>query len=128
MASFVVEGGHRLQGTITPQGAKNEALQVICAVVLTPENVVIENIPQILDVLNLIALLEKMGVEVERLSEHAFRFKAEKLNRDYIESDAFLQACAKLRGSVMLIGPLTARLGRSEIGRASCRERVLRLV
>ena len=113
MASFVVEGGHRLQGTITPQGAKNEALQVICAVVLTPENVVIENIPQILDVLNLIALLEKMGVEVERLSEHAFRFKAEKLNRDYIESDAFLQACAKLRGSVMLIGPLTARLGRS---------------
>ena len=113
MASVVVEGGHRLKGSITPEGAKNEALQVIWAGVLTTESVIIENIPQILDVLNLIALLEKMGVEVERLTDHTFSFKAEKLNRTYIESDAFLKECSKLRGSVMLIGPLTARLGRS---------------
>ena len=111
MASFIIEGGHKLHGAITPQGAKNEALQVICATVLTDEEVVIDNIPDILDVNNLIQLLRDMGVDVERLDKGKYRFCARTLNEQFLDSDLFLQRCAKLRGSVMLIGPLMARLG-----------------
>ncbi len=113
MAKFRVEGGYRLSGEIVPQGAKNEALQVICAVVLSPERVVIENIPDILDVNNLISLLKDMGVQVERLNATDYAFTAKELDEKFIESDEFLLRCAKLRGSVMLIGPLLARLGHS---------------
>ena len=111
MSSFIIEGGHTLHGAITPQGAKNEALQVICATVLTDEPVEIENIPDILDVNNLIQLLRDMGVSVEQLDKGHFRFCARSLDTAFLESDTFLAKCAKLRGSVMLIGPLTARLG-----------------
>ena len=111
MASFIIEGGHKLHGAITPQGAKNEALQVICATVLTDEEVVIDNIPDILDVNNLIQLLRDMGVDVERLNKGKYRFCARTLDEQFLNSDLFLQRCAKLRGSVMLIGPLMARLG-----------------
>lgn len=111
MASFIIEGGHKLHGAITPQGAKNEALQVICATVLTDEEVVIDNIPDILDVNNLIQLLRDMGVDVERLDKGKYRFCARTLDEQFLDSDLFLQRCAKLRGSVMLIGPLVARLG-----------------
>ena len=111
MASFVVEGGHKLHGSITPCGAKNEALQVLCAVVLTKEEVIIRNLPDILDVNNLIDLLAKIGVEVTRLEKGVVKFCAAKLDRDYLQSADFLKRCNKLRGSVMLIGPLLARLG-----------------
>lgn len=112
MASFIIEGGHKLHGEITPQGAKNEALQVICATVLTEETVVIDNIPDILDVQNLIQLLRDIGVIVNRLGEKIYSFCAKKLDEQFLNSDLFLQRCAKLRGSVMLIGPLVARLGK----------------
>lgn len=112
MASFIVEGNHPLHGEITPQGAKNEALQVICATLLTTEEVVIENIPDILDVNNLIHLLGDMGVNVERRGENCYSFKAEHIDTDYIETQDFMNKCARLRGSVMLIGPLLSRLGK----------------
>ena len=111
MASFVVEGGHKLHGSITPCGAKNEALQVLCAVVLTREEVTISNLPDILDVNNLIDLLAKIGVQVTRLEKGTVKFCAAKLDTDYLNSPDFLKRCNKLRGSVMLIGPLLARLG-----------------
>ncbi len=111
MASFIVEGGHKLHGSITPQGAKNEALQVLCAVLLTRETVVISNIPNILDVNNLIDLLQTIGVTVEKLEPHTYSFTARDLDEAYLQSADFLNKCAKLRGSVMLIGPLLARLG-----------------
>lgn len=111
MASFIIEGGHQLHGEIHPQGAKNEALQIICATVLTSEEVIVDNVPNILDVNNLILLLRDMGVIVKQLAPNEYSFKAETLNTEFLESDAFLQKCAKLRGSVMLIGPLVARLG-----------------
>ncbi|GAB6120925.1 UDP-N-acetylglucosamine 1-carboxyvinyltransferase [Dysgonomonas termitidis] len=113
MASFIIEGGCRLKGEITPQGAKNEALQVICAVLLTPEEVIIENIPDILDVNNLIALLGEMGVETKRLGEDTWSFKAENVNIDYLQTPEFLKKSASLRGSVMIIGPLVARFGKA---------------
>lgn len=113
MASFIIEGGCRLKGEITPQGAKNEALQVICAVLLTEEEVIIENIPDILDVNNLIALLSDMGVETKRLSEDTWSFKAQNVDIDYLQSPEFLKKSASLRGSVMIIGPLVARFGRA---------------
>ncbi len=113
MASFIIEGGCRLKGEIIPQGAKNEALQVICAVLLTPEEVVIENIPDILDVNNLISLLGEMGVETKRLSENTWSFKAENVNIEYLQTPDFLKKSASLRGSVMIIGPLVARFGRA---------------
>ncbi|WP_165020639.1 UDP-N-acetylglucosamine 1-carboxyvinyltransferase [Dysgonomonas sp. ZJ279] len=113
MASFIIEGGCRLNGEIIPQGAKNEALQVICAVLLTPEEVVIENIPDILDVNNLIALLSDMGVETKRLNEGTWSFKAENVDIDYLQSPEFMKKSASLRGSVMIIGPLVARFGRA---------------
>ncbi len=111
MASFVVEGGHKLHGSITPQGAKNEALQVLCAVLLTKETVVMNNLPDILDVNNLIDLLASMGVKVEKLAKGTYAFTARELDTAYLRSRDFLKKCNKLRGSVMLIGPLLARLG-----------------
>lgn len=111
MSSFIVEGGHKLSGTIRPQGAKNEALQVISAVLLTREEVVISNIPEILDIKNLILLLEGMGVEVHRLDKGVYSFKAENIDEEYISSSDFVAKCAKLRGSVMVVGPLLARFG-----------------
>ena len=111
MASFIVEGGHKLHGSITPQGAKNEALQVLCAVLLTQETVVIDNLPNILDVNNLIDLLASMGVTVEKLAKSKYAFTARSLDTAYLRSADFLKKCNKLRGSVMLIGPLLARLG-----------------
>ncbi|MCH5312307.1 MAG: UDP-N-acetylglucosamine 1-carboxyvinyltransferase [Prevotella sp.] len=115
MAAFIIEGGNRLKGTITPQGAKNEALEVICATLLTPEEVVIRNIPDILDVNNLILLLQDIGVKVRRLSTNDYSFKADELNLEYMESDEFVKKCAALRGSVLMIGPLLARFGKAVI-------------
>lgn len=111
MAKFIVEGGHQLHGSITPGGAKNEALQVLCAVLLTREAVVIRNIPNILDVNNLIDLLRAIGVQVTEMERGAYRFEAAQLNEDFLHSDDFLKRCNKLRGSVMLIGALLGRLG-----------------
>lgn len=113
MSSYIIEGGHRLHGAITPQGAKNEALQVISAVLLTAEPVVIHNIPDILDIVNLISLLKAMGVKVERLSHSSYRFQADDLDGDYISSADFVARCAGLRGSVLVVGPLLARLGQA---------------
>lgn len=115
MSAFVIEGGHPLSGTITPQGAKNEALEVICATLLTPEEVVIRNIPDILDVNNLIRLLKDIGVKVRRLSDNDYSFQADDINLDYLESDEFVKKCAALRGSVLMIGPLLARFGKAVI-------------
>lgn len=111
MSSFIVEGGHKLSGTITPQGAKNEALQVISAALLTPEEVVIENIPEILDVVNLISLIEGMGVSVKKIAKGKYSFMADRVNMDYIRTKAFIDKCASLRGSMMVVGPLLARFG-----------------
>lgn len=111
MAIFKVEGGHRLHGSITPQGAKNEALQILCAVLLTPERVVVRNIPQILDVMQLIELLRRMGVAVERLADDTYAFCARDIDFEYLQSDDYRQRCTRLRGSVMLIGPMLARFG-----------------
>ena len=115
MASFVIEGGCRLNGEIIPQGAKNEALQVICAVLLTPEKVTIHNIPDILDVNNLIQLLRDMQVKVERLSPDTYTFQAGNVDMDYLKTDDFLRKSASLRGSVMIVGPLVARFGKAVI-------------
>ncbi len=111
MALFKVEGGHRLSGEITPQGAKNEALQIICATLLTPEEVVVDNVPQILDILQLISLLEAMGVEVKRLGDECYSFRAKDIDLDYLQSEDYRKRCTRLRGSVMLIGPLLTRFG-----------------
>lgn len=113
MASYIIEGNCRLSGEITPQGAKNEALQVICATLLTEEEVVIENIPDILDVNNLIALLSELGVETQRQNENTWSFKAANINLDYLNTPEFQKKSSSLRGSVMLIGPLVARFGRA---------------
>ena len=117
MASFIIEGGHLLKGTITPQGAKNEALQVICATLLTHEAVTIQNIPDIRDVNNLIQLLCDIGVKVSRSNAGTYIFQADSLNLAYLESDEFVKKCAELRGSVMMIGPLLARMGRAVIAK-----------
>ena len=109
MSSFVIEGGHKLSGTIRPQGAKNEALQVISAVLLTKEKVTISNVPEILDVRNLILLLEGMGVKVTRQEKGVYTFQADEIDTDYVASADFVGKCAKLRGSVMVVGPLLAR-------------------
>lgn len=111
MAIFQVEGGHRLHGEITPQGAKNEALQILCAVLLTPERVVVHNIPQIIDVLQLIELLRRMGVQIEQMSDDCYAFQAREIDFEYLRSDDYRQRCTRLRGSVMLIGPMLARFG-----------------
>ena len=111
MGSFIIEGGHKLSGSIAPQGAKNEALQVLSAVLLTKKKVVIQNIPEILDVKNLIELLADIGVEVERIEKGKYSFQADNLNKEYILSREFILKASKLRGSVMVAGPLLARLG-----------------
>ncbi len=114
MASFKIEGGHLLSGTITPQGAKNEALQVICATLLTSEQVTISNIPDIRDVNNLIQLLKDIGVKVQNLpTTNSYTFQADELDLKYLESDEFVRKCAQLRGSVLMIGPLLARMGKA---------------
>lgn len=117
MASFIIEGGHRLEGNIVPQGAKNEALEVICATLLTPEEVRISNIPEILDVQHLIDLLCHLGVKVTRLSAGDYTFKADAVDLSYARSDEFMQKCAALRGSVMLVGPLLARFGEAVLAK-----------
>jgi UDP-N-acetylglucosamine 1-carboxyvinyltransferase len=113
MSSFVIEGGRKLHGEITPQGAKNEALQVICATLLTPEEVIIKNIPDIRDVNNLIELLSELGVKVRKLEAGVFSFKAEKVNVDFLQSKEFSKRASSLRGSVMIMGPLLARYGKA---------------
>ncbi len=115
MSSFVIEGGYKLSGEITPQGAKNEALEVLCAVLLTPEKVTIHNIPDILDVNNLIQLLRDMRVKVERISEATYTFRADDIDIDYLNTDEFMRKCSSLRGSVMIVGPLLARFGKALI-------------
>jgi len=117
MASFVIEGGHKLYGEITPQGAKNEVLQILCATLLTSEEVVVHNIPDILDVNNLIQLLREMGVKVAKLGLDTYSFKADNVDLNYLQSDDFLRKCSSLRGSVMLVGPLVARFGKALISK-----------
>lgn len=117
MESFIIEGGHRLKGTIRPQGAKNEALEVISAVVLTEEPVRINNIPDILDVNNLIRLMQDMGVKVTRHARNDYTFQADQLNLEYLESDEFVSKCASLRGSVLLIGPLLGRFHKATVAK-----------
>ena len=117
MASFIIEGGHRLTGDITPQGAKNEVLQIICATLLTDEEVTVHNVPDILDVNNLIQLIRDMGVSVSKLGIDSYRFRAAQVDMEYLGSDEFLKKCASLRGSVMLVGPLLARFGKAVISR-----------
>ncbi len=117
MESFIIEGGHRLQGNITPQGAKNEALEVISATLLTDEEVVIHNIPNILDVNNLITLLREMGVKVKKLAPNDFSFQADKLRLDYLDSLEFVKKCASLRGSVLMIGPLLGRFHKATVSK-----------
>ena len=117
MESFIIEGGHPLSGTITPQGAKNEALEVICASLLTSDEVTISNIPDILDVNNLIKLLTDIGVEVRRMGRNEYTFRAKDICLDYLESDEFIRKCSSLRGSVLLIGPLLARFGKAVVAK-----------
>ena len=117
MESFIIEGGHPLSGTITPQGAKNEALEVICATLLTDEEVSIDNVPDILDVNNLILLLKDIGVRVERNSKNNYTFCAKEINLDYLNSEEFVRKCASLRGSVLMIGPLLARFGKAVVAK-----------
>ena len=122
MASFKIEGGHLLSGTITPQGAKNEALQVVCATLLTHEEVTIHNIPDIRDVNNLIQLLKDIGVKVKKTGSgqpaaNSFTFQADELDLNYLQSDKFVDKCSQLRGSVLMIGPLLARMGKAVIAK-----------
>ena len=111
MAKFIVEGGHHLKGEITPQGAKNEALQIICATLLTSERVVLHNVPIISDVMQLLELLQRMGVKVERLSDDSFAIQADNVDLEYLRSADYHKRCRRLRGSVMMIGPLLTRFG-----------------
>ena len=115
MKSFKIEGGHKLKGSIQPQGAKNEALQILCAVLLTSEKVSIHNIPNIIDINKLIRLLKKLGVKVQKISESSYSFIADDLDLEYLETDAFKIDGAGLRGSIMIVGPLLARFGRGYI-------------
>ena len=115
METFIIEGGHTLSGTITPQGAKNEALEVIAATLLTDQPVHITNIPDILDVNNLIKLLEEIGVKVTRNSRNDYTFQADDINLEYLDSDEYVQKCAALRGSVLLMGPLLGRFGHADV-------------
>ena len=117
MESFIIEGGHRLSGTIAPQGAKNEALEVICATLLTTEEVIIRNVPDILDVNNLIKLLQDIGVKVKKLAPNEFSFQADEVNLDYLASNDFVKKCSSLRGSVLMIGPLLGRFGKATIAK-----------
>lgn len=111
MAEFIVQGGNRLKGEIVPQGAKNEALQIICATLLTPERVTLHNVPEIVDILQLMDMLRAMGVEVEKTGPQSYAFRARDIDLDYIRSEDYRRRGARLRGSVMVIGPLLARFG-----------------
>lgn len=113
MASFIIEGGHKLHGEITPQGAKNEALEVISAILLTSEPVIMRNVPNILDVNNLINLMSKMGVKIKKIGSHDWEFRADDIDLDYIEGQEFVQRCAALRGSILLLGPQLGRFHRA---------------
>ncbi|MBT8185551.1 MAG: UDP-N-acetylglucosamine 1-carboxyvinyltransferase [Eudoraea sp.] len=115
MGTFRIEGGHKLHGEITPQGAKNEALQVLCAVLLTPETVTISNIPDIVDVNKLITLLQELGVKVQKEGKGTYSFKADELNLEYLQSGQFKKDGSGLRGSIMIVGPLLARFGKGYI-------------
>ena len=115
MGTFKIEGGHQLSGEITPQGAKNEALQILCAVLLTPETVTINNIPDIVDVNKLIQLLKDLGVKVQKIAKGSYTFKADAVDLDYLQSDDFKQDGRGLRGSIMLVGPLLSRFGKGYI-------------
>ena len=117
MGTFIIEGGHQLKGEITPQGAKNEVLQILCAVLLTPEEVTVENVPDIIDVNKLIQLLINFGVKVTQLGPGKFSFQADEVNLDYLHSDQFKVDGRGLRGSIMLVGPLLARFGKGSIPR-----------
>ena len=117
MPAFIIEGGHPLKGEITPQGAKNEALQVLCATLLTDEPVRISNLPDIADVNNQIRLLQDIGVHVTRHGQGDMTFQADKVDLCYLESEEFLDRCARLRGSVMLVGPLVARFGKASVSK-----------
>lgn len=115
MASFKIEGGHKLNGIITPQGAKNEVLQILCAVLLTPEEVIVNNVPDIVDVNKLIFILSELGVKVNKLTKNSYSFKADNINLKYLESDNFKRDGSSLRGSIMIVGPLLARFGKGYI-------------
>lgn len=117
MEAFIIEGGHRLKGTITPQGAKNEALQVISASLLTSDSVTIKNVPDILDVNHLIKLMQDIGVKVDRHGRNEYTFQADNIHLDFLDSEDFVRKCASLRGSVLLIGPLLGRLGKATIAK-----------
>src|SRR5690606_34814528 len=117
MGTFQIEGGHRLKGEIIPQGAKNEALQILCAVLLTPEQVVVENIPDILDVNKLIKILNNLGVKIQQQGKGKYAFKADEINLNYLESELFKEDGSSLRGYIMLVGPLLARFGKGYIPR-----------
>ena len=115
MGTFIIEGGHQLHGEITPQGAKNEALQILCAVLLTPKTVTIHNIPDILDVNKLIAILEDLGVKIQKKGKGSYTFKADDVNLDYLQSEEFKKDGRGLRGSIMLVGPMLGRFGQGFI-------------
>ena len=117
METFIIEGGNTLKGDIIPQGAKNEALEVICATLLTEEEVTISNVPDILDVNNLIKLLKDIGVKVTNPEKGVFTFKADNLDLEYLSSDEFVRECAQLRGSVLMIGPLLGRFGKATVAK-----------
>jgi UDP-N-acetylglucosamine 1-carboxyvinyltransferase len=117
MASFKIEGGHKLSGTITPQGAKNEVLQILCAVLLTSERVLVNNVPDIIDVNKLIFILGELGVKVEKLTRNSYAFQADEINLKYLESKNFKRDGSSLRGSIMIVGPLLARFGKGYIPR-----------
>ena len=124
MESFIIEGGHPLTGTIIPQGAKNEALEVICTTILTDEPVRIKNVPDILDVNNLIKLLREIGVKVTQNSRNDYTFQSDELKLDYLDSLEFVAKCSSLRGSVLMIGPLLGRCGKAIID--GCKPETLR--
>jgi len=115
LKTFKIEGGHQLKGAIQPQGAKNEALQILCAVLLSPDKITIHNIPDIIDVNKLIVLLGKLGVKVEKLAKGSYSFQADEINLDYLETEAFKVDGRGLRGSIMIVGPLLARFGKGYI-------------
>jgi UDP-N-acetylglucosamine 1-carboxyvinyltransferase len=117
MGTFKIEGGHQLKGDIQPQGAKNEALQILCAVLLTSEKIIINNIPDIRDVNKLITILEHLGVKVEKLSKGSYSFQSDDLDLEYLEGELFKQEGSGLRGSIMIVGPLLARFGKGYIPR-----------
>ena len=115
MGTFQIEGGHKLKGEIQPQGAKNEALQILCAVLLTPEKVTIHNIPDIIDINKLINLLGNLGVKIQKLAHGSYSFQADDVNLKYLESPEFKKEGSSLRGSIMIVGPLLARFGKGYI-------------